>query len=185
MWVPSLGWEDLLQEEMATHFSILAWKIPSTEEPGGLQSMGSQSRIPLSTHSTETAIAVSVWMTASTPYVRGVSSVIFVVCSRGNKKGNNLNPGETLEMWESLAYTGLFYPYLLDVLCATGGFQQPISASLLPWTFAKASHLHSFSSRLSLPRIYSVQEQPSINDVYPMSMVRWKCAFALFPQFPQ
>ena len=37
-----LGWEDLLEEEMATHSSILAWRIPWTEEPGGLQSMGSQ-----------------------------------------------------------------------------------------------------------------------------------------------
>ena len=45
MWetqVRSLGGEDLLEEEMATHSSILAWKIPWTEEPGGLQSMGSQ-----------------------------------------------------------------------------------------------------------------------------------------------
>ena len=41
MQVQSLGWEDPLQEEMATHSSILAWKIPWTEEPGGLQSMGS------------------------------------------------------------------------------------------------------------------------------------------------
>ena len=41
-WVWSLGWEDLLQKGMATHSSILAWKIPWTEEPGGLQSMGSQ-----------------------------------------------------------------------------------------------------------------------------------------------
>ena len=40
--VRSLGWEDLLEEEMATHSSILAWKILWTEEPGGLQSMGSQ-----------------------------------------------------------------------------------------------------------------------------------------------
>ena len=40
MWVPSLGWEDTLEEEMATHSSILAWKIPWTEAPGGLQSMG-------------------------------------------------------------------------------------------------------------------------------------------------
>ena len=38
----SLGWEDLLEEEMATHSSIPAWEIPWTEEPGGLQSMGSQ-----------------------------------------------------------------------------------------------------------------------------------------------
>ena len=41
-WVRSLGWEDPLEEGMATHFSILAWRIPWTEEPGGLQSMGSQ-----------------------------------------------------------------------------------------------------------------------------------------------
>ena len=40
--VPSLGWEDTLEEEMATHSSILAWKIPWTVKPGGLQSMGSQ-----------------------------------------------------------------------------------------------------------------------------------------------
>ena len=38
----SLGWEDLLEKEMATHSSILAWEIPSTAEPGRLQSMGSQ-----------------------------------------------------------------------------------------------------------------------------------------------
>ena len=37
-----LGWEDSLGKEMATHSSILAWKIPWTEEPGGLQSTGSQ-----------------------------------------------------------------------------------------------------------------------------------------------
>ena len=42
MQVWSLGWEDLPEEEMATHFSILVWKIPWTEEPSGLQSMGSQ-----------------------------------------------------------------------------------------------------------------------------------------------
>ena len=42
MWVQSLGQEDSLEKEMATHSSILAWRIPWTEEPGGLQSMGSQ-----------------------------------------------------------------------------------------------------------------------------------------------
>ena len=42
IWVQSLGQEDLLEKEMATHSSILAWKIPWTEEPGRLQSMGSQ-----------------------------------------------------------------------------------------------------------------------------------------------
>ena len=41
-WVPSLGQEDLLEKGMATHSSILAWRIPWTERPGGLQSMGSK-----------------------------------------------------------------------------------------------------------------------------------------------
>jgi len=42
MWVLSLGQEDPLEEEMTTHSSTLAWEIPWTEEPGGLQTMGSQ-----------------------------------------------------------------------------------------------------------------------------------------------
>ena len=42
MWVSSLGEEDPLEKGMATHSSILAWRIPWTEEPGGLQSMGTQ-----------------------------------------------------------------------------------------------------------------------------------------------
>ena len=42
IWVQSLGQEDLLEKEMAPHSSILAWKIPWSEEPGRLQSMGSQ-----------------------------------------------------------------------------------------------------------------------------------------------
>ena len=41
-WVCSLGWEDLLEKEMATHSSILAWRIPRTEELSGLQSIGLQ-----------------------------------------------------------------------------------------------------------------------------------------------
>ena len=42
IWVRSLGQEDPLEKEMASPSSVLAWKIPWTEEPGGLQSMGSQ-----------------------------------------------------------------------------------------------------------------------------------------------
>ena len=41
-WVPSLDWEDPLEEGMGTHSRILSWRIPWTEEPGRLQSMGSQ-----------------------------------------------------------------------------------------------------------------------------------------------
>ena len=47
MWEPqvrSLGWEDPLEKEMATHSSTLAWRIPWTEEPAGLQSTGSQNQ---------------------------------------------------------------------------------------------------------------------------------------------
>ena len=41
-WVQFVGWEDPLEKEMSTHTSILAWEIPQTEEPGGLESMESQ-----------------------------------------------------------------------------------------------------------------------------------------------
>jgi len=47
-WVPSLGQEDPLEKKMTTHSSTLAWRIPWTEEPSGLQSTGSQSRTRLS-----------------------------------------------------------------------------------------------------------------------------------------
>ena len=50
MQVQSLGWKDPLEEGMATHSSILAWRIPWTEEPDGLQSIGSQRDTRLSTH---------------------------------------------------------------------------------------------------------------------------------------
>ena len=49
MWVRSLGWKDPLEEEMATHSSILAWEILWTEEPGGLESKGLQSWTQLRT----------------------------------------------------------------------------------------------------------------------------------------
>ena len=52
MWVQSVGWEDPLEEGVATHFIILAWTIPWTEEPGGLQSIGSQ-RVGLSDQTTK------------------------------------------------------------------------------------------------------------------------------------
>ena len=60
--VQSLGWDDLLEKEMATHSSILAWRIPWTEEHGRLQSMGSQ-RVG---HDRETSLSFS-----------GISSVQF------------------------------------------------------------------------------------------------------------
>ena len=59
MWVRSLGQEDALEEEMATHSSILAWGTPRTEKPGWLQSMGSQSQTRLSNYTTQNGISYS------------------------------------------------------------------------------------------------------------------------------
>ena len=53
-WVQSLGWEDPLEKGMATHSSILAWRIPWIEEPGGLQSTGSHRVTQLKRLSTHT-----------------------------------------------------------------------------------------------------------------------------------
>ena len=53
MQVQPLGWEDLLEEDMTTHSSILAWGIPKTEEPGGLQSKWLQSETQLKQLSTQ------------------------------------------------------------------------------------------------------------------------------------
>ena len=56
--VQALGWEDPLEKEMATHSSILAWEIPWTEEPGGLQSMGvTKSQTQLSDYHTHKRVA--------------------------------------------------------------------------------------------------------------------------------
>ena len=65
-WVQSLGQEDSLEKEMATHSSTLVWKIPWTEKPGRLQSMGSQSRTQLSDF-TFTFITLKIlWKTTDT-----------------------------------------------------------------------------------------------------------------------
>ena len=52
--VSILGREDSLEEEMSTYFSVLSWRIPWTEQPGGLQSMGLQSQTRLSRHTPST-----------------------------------------------------------------------------------------------------------------------------------
>ena len=58
-WVQSLGWENPLEKEMATHSSILAWEIPWTEEPGGLQSMGWQKSWTQLSNQTTISVRVS------------------------------------------------------------------------------------------------------------------------------
>ena len=61
-WVWSLGWEDLLEMGMATLSSILVWRIPRTEEPGGLQFMGLQSRTRLSNFHIHTLWMFLLWV---------------------------------------------------------------------------------------------------------------------------
>ena len=66
-WVQFLGWEDPLEEETATHSSVLAWRIPWTEEPGRLQSMGSQQsdtteRLSTHTHVFLTVLRLQCWV---------------------------------------------------------------------------------------------------------------------------
>ena len=57
MWVLSLHWEDPLEQKTATHFSVLAWRIPWTDEPGGLQSKGSQESDRIENQATEQHLA--------------------------------------------------------------------------------------------------------------------------------
>ena len=85
VWVQFLGWEDPLEEEMATHSSVLAWIIPWTEEPGGLQSMESQSQtwlcnwawtpsisLYIHTHTTHTHVHVHTHTHSRTPRLQMV-----------------------------------------------------------------------------------------------------------------
>ena len=61
-WIPSLGQEDPLEEERATHSSILAWEIPWKEELGRLQSMGLRSQTQLSTHTHGPGKEMGLWV---------------------------------------------------------------------------------------------------------------------------
>ena len=65
-WVQTLGREDLLEKEMATHSGTLAWKIPWTDKPGRLQSMGSQSRTQLSDFTFTFSTLKILWKTTDT-----------------------------------------------------------------------------------------------------------------------
>ena len=77
----SLGQEDALEEEMATHSIFLAWKIPWTEESGGLQSMGLHSWTWLSTHSTVTIT----YSSSSAFYVFFFQFVFYIALSKMKK----------------------------------------------------------------------------------------------------
>ena len=92
-WFQSLGQEDPLEKEMATHSSILAWRIPWTEEPGRLQSMGSQ-RVG---HDWATSLSFTFnsYVTGHTQYYRIHISLNLSQCSKERNKGY---PHFTMEM---------------------------------------------------------------------------------------
>ena len=88
MWIWCLGWEDVLEKEMATHSSILAWEIPWTEEPGRLQSVGSQES------DTTQRLNNSIWCYEGFP---GGSEVKASACNAGDLgsiPGSGRSPGE-------------------------------------------------------------------------------------------
>ena len=83
MWILSLGQDDALEEGMATHSSILAWEIPWTEEPGGLQPTGSQRVDHDRSDSTHTAHSCS-----NNDFVHEISNIIILrVYFEGKSKG--------------------------------------------------------------------------------------------------
>ena len=91
-WVQSLGWEDPLEKEMTTHSSTLAWKMPWTEEPGGLQSMGSQRfghDWMTDTHLSFIYVCLSIF------YLRSV----FSYCSWGSQGKNTEVTSHSLLQW--------------------------------------------------------------------------------------
>ena len=87
-WVWCMGWEDPLEKEMATHSSILAWRIPWTEEPGRLQSMESQ-RVGHDWVAEHTLWEQSSWM-GLVPY-KSQEAACFLPCK--NKANGSLQPG--------------------------------------------------------------------------------------------
>ena len=81
-WVWSLGWEELLEDEVATHSSILAWRIPWTEEPGGLQSTGPQSQTQLKRLSTHACIITSyIWGLSDNHQFSSVAQSCLTLCN--------------------------------------------------------------------------------------------------------
>ena len=125
MWVQALGWENPLEEEIVTHSSKLAWEIPWTEEPGGLQSMGSQRvRHNLSTERTGTqliSIKAKIKSLGSPLYLRSEGSITLMQTTSNTNSykseswrnrleeilsteiygGNSVTPQKTLEIRQS------------------------------------------------------------------------------------
>ena len=91
-WVRSLGQEDPLEKEMATHSSIIAWRIPWMEEPGGQQSTGSQ-RVG---HNRETSLSLSVVTLVQLDRCSGLGRRVWTLCDKYE---------QPLEVWLNICFT--------------------------------------------------------------------------------
>ena len=98
LWVRSLGWEDHPEEEIATHSSILAWKIPWAAEPGGLQCMGLQSQTGLSDWSASTTIV----------YVLSLTLRDLMDCNPPGSPVRGIVPGKDTEVGGHFLLQGIF-----------------------------------------------------------------------------
>ena len=154
-WVQSLGWEDPLEEGMATHSSILVWRIPWTEEPGGPQSMGSQ-RVRhdwVIKHSTHAACGISVPWPATKPQPRQWKCWILTtrrpgdLHSRIRRQNFSWWPWVSERMDNNSSCRAISVQLSLGTLwapCGPGGHrseQSPTIPWLLVWTVTKHSGL--------------------------------------------
>ena len=112
-WVGSLGQEDPLEEEMAAHSSILVWKIPWVEEPGGLQSMGSQGVrhdwVRAHTHTCTYTFVIKLLEQILLSILLGLRKL------RPRKKNNNLPQRTELVIGQTKIYQSLHYVAFYEI----------------------------------------------------------------------
>ena len=122
MQVQCLGQEDSLEEERAIHSTILAWKIPWTEEPGGLQFIGSQKSQDLATKQHQQPFSLNLRMTCL-PLFTTVRRCLFPACRKESDTTEQLNWTELIA-WGCCRQAanmseGIWLPFLLQDLIST------------------------------------------------------------------
>ena len=160
MWIRSLGWKDTPKEGMATHSSILAWRIPWTKEPGGLQSIGLQSRTWLLAHTHEqqfSCISEDLWLQNKQKK--------YCVAYRSSEKAKELGLAATSQVYGLIQEKGWLIPLTSlaghQSACLTlgiGHWKWDCSCmgrteASFNWRSALAGHSH----HLPLPRMESGQ----------------------------
>ena len=135
MWVWSLGWEDPLEKEMATHSSILTWRIPWTEEPGRPQSMGLQSQTWLSNwapmhklHSIFWGCEFRVFLYIN--YHSIFHEYCFILICLNYKILRNAHKGTRQSLTLKCSRQGFFFNYSLEYFIKSHNFQFPESENI-------------------------------------------------------